>query len=61
MQVHNKLPKQDQAFDYRYGSRYRFVNRQQKHFEDRSVFTFKGHAVYSTLIRCQFSPLETTG
>ena len=25
------------------------------------MFTFKGHQVYSTLIRCQFSPLETTG
>ena len=37
------------------------LNRQQKHFADKSVFTFKGHAVYSTLIRCQFSPLETTG
>ena len=28
---------------------------------DDSVFTFKGHSVYQTLIRCQFSPLETTG
>ena len=37
------------------------TDRQQKHYADRSVFTFKGHQVYSTLIRCQFSPLETTG
>ena len=36
-------------------------NRQPKHHADRSVFTFKGHEVYSTLIRCQFSPIETTG
>ena len=56
-----QTPQQDPGFDYRYGSRYRFVNRQPKHFADKSVFTFKGHAVYSTLIRCQFSPLETTG
>ena len=25
------------------------------------MFTFKGHGVMSTLIRCQFSPIETTG
>ena len=55
------LPRQDPGFDYRYGARYRMLDRQPKHFEDKSVFTFKGHAVYSTLIRCQFSPLETTG
>ena len=55
------LPQQDPGFDYRYGVKYRQVNRQQKHFADKSLFTFKGHQVYSTLIRCQFSPLETTG
>ena len=55
------LPRQDPGFDYRYGVRYRMTDRQQKHYADRSVFTFKGHQVYSTLIRCQFSPLETTG
>ena len=56
-----QLPRQDGSFDYRYGHRYRYVNKQPKHFADKSVFTFKGHAVYSTLIRCQFSPMETTG
>ena len=55
------LPRQDPGFDYRYGTKYRFLNKQPKHFADKSVLTFKGHAVYSTLIRCQFSPLETTG
>lgn len=58
---HMQLPRQDPGFDYRYGSRYSNLNKQPKHFADKSVFTFKGHAVYSTLIRCQFSPLETTG
>jgi hypothetical protein len=46
------LPQQDPGFDYRYGVSYRQVNRQQKHFSDKSLFTFKGHQVYSTLIRC---------
>jgi len=55
------LPRQDPNFDYRYGRKYRMLNKQPKHFADKSIFTFKGHAVYSTLIRCQFSPMETTG
>lgn len=37
------------------------TDRQPKHEDDHSLFTFKGHSVYSTLIRCQFSPLATTG
>lgn len=56
-----KPPQQQPDFDYRYGTPYRFVNRQPKHPSDTSLFTFKGHDVYQTLIRCQFSPLETTG
>jgi len=55
------LPEGEPGFDYRYEAKYRFTDRQPKHPEDTSLFTFKGHAVYSTLIRCQFSPLETTG
>lgn len=47
-------------FDYR-GQSYPLKNSQTKHSQDRSVFTFKGHGVLSTLIRCQFSPIETTG
>lgn len=31
------------------------------HPEDKSVMTFRGHAVLRTLIRCHFSPLATTG
>ena len=56
-----KTPVQDNGFDYRYGASYRMTNRQPKHPDDSSIFTFKGHEVYQTLIRCQFSPLETTG
>lgn len=31
------------------------------HPEDCSVMTYRGHAVLRTLIRCHFSPMETTG
>ena len=54
-------PPHDPQFDYRWGNQYRFLNRQKKHAADFSAFTFKGHQVYSTLIRCQFSPQATTG
>lgn len=46
-------------YDYRYGHypkpRYR------AHPNDCSVMTYRGHAVLRTLIRCNFSPAETTG
>ena len=45
-------PRQDGSFDYRYGNSYRMINRQPKHLDDKSIFTFKGHDVYQTLIRC---------
>jgi WD repeat-containing protein 23 len=32
-----------------------------KHRFDKSLFTFRGHQVLKTLIRCYFSPAETTG
>ena len=48
------------GFDYR-GDHYPLANKQTKHPQDRSLFTFSGHGVLSTLIRCQFSPIETTG
>lgn len=35
--------------------------RYQSHPEDCSVMTYRGHAVLKTLIRCHFSPQETTG
>ena len=59
--IKTKPPQQQADFDYRYGTPYRYVNKQPKHALDKSLFTFKGHAVYQTLIRCQFSPLATTG
>ena len=31
------------------------------HPKDCSVMTYRGHAVLRTLIRCYFSPIETTG
>jgi len=31
------------------------------HPKDCSVMTYRGHAVLRTLIRCYFSPVETTG
>ncbi|PWY99089.1 WD40 repeat-like protein [Testicularia cyperi] len=46
-------------FDYR-SMAYR-KPRYQSHPEDCSVMTYRGHAVLKTLIRCHFSPLETTG
>jgi hypothetical protein len=33
----------------------------QAHPLDCSVMTYRGHAVLQTLIRCHFSPAETTG
>lgn len=32
-----------------------------KHPHDRSIMTYRGHRVLSTLIRCYFSPPATTG
>ena len=32
-----------------------------KHPNDRSIATFTGHRVLQTLIRCRWSPAETTG
>ncbi|KAF8591926.1 WD40 repeat-like protein [Ramaria rubella] len=47
------------SFDYRHGAygkpRYR------AHPRDCSVMTYRGHQVFRTLIRCHFSPAETTG
>lgn len=48
------------GFDYRMG-RYPLENYNKLLAADSSVSTFKGHKVLGTLIRCHFSPLETTG
>ncbi|KAF9055900.1 WD40-repeat-containing domain protein [Panaeolus papilionaceus] len=46
-------------FDYRYPTYGR--PRYHAHPKDCSVMTFRGHRVLRTLIRCHFSPQETTG
>lgn len=47
------------GFDYRWMD-YSYKDIPQ-HEKDKSVMTFQGHHVLQTLIRCYFSPLETTG
>ncbi|GAB1522540.1 hypothetical protein RhiTH_005660 [Rhizoctonia solani] len=47
------------GYDYRYGN-YR-KPRRHAHPQDCSVMTYRGHSVFRTLIRCHFSPEETTG
>lgn len=54
-----RLPRMS-GFDYRWQQYPAFAN-VNKHKEDQSLFTFKGHKVLKTLIRCYFSPAETTG
>ncbi|TFY79706.1 hypothetical protein EWM64_g4307 [Hericium alpestre] len=46
-------------FDYRYGSYPRLTR--PAHPKDCSIMTYRGHTVLHTLIRCHFSPTETTG
>ncbi|KAF8504268.1 WD40-repeat-containing domain protein [Gautieria morchelliformis] len=47
------------GFDYRHG--YYSKPRFSAHPKDCSVMTYRGHQVLRTLIRCHFSPAETTG
>ncbi|KAG2120636.1 WD40-repeat-containing domain protein [Suillus discolor] len=47
------------GFDYRYG--HYSKPKHAAHPRDCSVMTYRGHAVLRTLIRCHFSPAETTG
>jgi len=46
-------------FDYRYSTQHK--PRFAAHLKDCSVMTYRGHSVLRTLIRCHFSPAETTG
>lgn len=46
-------------YDYRYG--YYPKPKHTTHPQDCSVMTYRGHSVLKTLIRCHFSPAETTG
>jgi DDB1- and CUL4-associated factor 11 len=48
-----------EGFDYRWMDYTYKVH--PNHPMDNSVMTFRGHTVLQTLIRCHFSPLETTG
>ncbi|CDW77642.1 wd repeat protein [Stylonychia lemnae] len=54
--------KRNTAFDYRMHDFY-LPNPldQKRHPDDKSVMTFSGHEVLRTLIKCQFSPEQTTG
>ncbi|KII94042.1 hypothetical protein PLICRDRAFT_36272 [Plicaturopsis crispa FD-325 SS-3] len=47
------------SYDYRYG--YYPKPKHQAHPKDCSVMMYSGHTVLQTLIRCNFSPTETTG
>ena len=47
-------------YDYK-KHKYPFKYDYSKHADDNSVMTFCGHDVQSTLVRCYFSPKETTG
>ncbi|KIJ65056.1 hypothetical protein HYDPIDRAFT_88817 [Hydnomerulius pinastri MD-312] len=47
------------SYDYRYGHYPK--PKRAAHPNDCSVMTYRGHAVLRTLIRCNFSPTETTG
>lgn len=48
------------GFDYRYNGTYP-KPKHEAHPRDCSVMTYRGHQVFRTLIRCYFSPIETTG
>ena len=52
---------QSSGFDYRWQKYPKENEPHVKHRFDKSVFTFRGHQVLKTLIRCYFSPAETTG
>jgi hypothetical protein len=48
------------VIDYRRCGRYP-KPKYMAHLLDCSIMTYRGHAVLQTLIRCHFSPAETTG
>lgn len=55
--VHEPLRRQP-GYDYRWEDYYN--HQKTKHPNDSSVYSFKGHKVGRTQIRCAFSPLHTT-
>lgn len=58
----DKLPDYCRPFswDYRYQAYPGRYRKPVEHPNDRSVMTYRGHAVVETLIRCHFSPLHST-
>jgi len=58
---------QGRASTFEYNSYQMFGNRQfenlqrRHHKDDQSIMTYSGHKVLQTLIRCRFSPIESTG
>ncbi|XP_018566503.1 DDB1- and CUL4-associated factor 11 isoform X2 [Anoplophora glabripennis] len=52
----------DQTWDYRWQEVPRKLYSSRSKLEgDTSVMTYRGHVVIKTLVRCRFSPAETTG
>ncbi|XP_017779028.1 PREDICTED: DDB1- and CUL4-associated factor 11 [Nicrophorus vespilloides] len=51
-----------QSWDYRWqGVPKRLYNTKDRLDGDTSVMTYRGHIITRTLVRCKFSPVETTG
>ena len=48
-----------EGFDYRYRDTRK--QRREAHPKNCSIMTYRGHSVMRTLIRCHFSPAESTG
>lgn len=49
------------TYDYRYGGYGLSDGEDEPASRDISLMTYKGHRVANTLIRCYFSPSQTTG
>ncbi|GAA6010081.1 hypothetical protein JCM11491_005858 [Sporobolomyces phaffii] len=56
-----RLDRKSYSNGYDYRSGYYPKPRHMKHPNDCSVMTYRGHSVTSTLIRCHWSPVATTG
>jgi WD repeat-containing protein 23 len=56
-----RLDRKNYSSGYDYRSGYYPKPRYLKHPHDTSVMTYRGHSVVSTLIRCHWSPISTTG
>lgn len=56
--LHQDIKYPPATFDYR---NERFRERGNVHHYDKSLVNYRGHKVYRTLIRCYFSPPQSTG